>query len=55
MEMGGHNNELYNQTTKTQKQHVSIMVMMDKLSKASHYILVKSTYKSINIVDIFMK
>jgi len=31
------------------------MVVVDKLSKATHFILVKSTYKVINIVDIFMK
>ena len=31
------------------------MVVVDKLSKATHFILVKSTYKAVNIVDIFMK
>ena len=40
---------------KNVKQHDSIMVLVDKLSKASHFILVNSTYKAINIVDIFMK
>ena len=33
----------------------SIMVVVDKLSKETHFILVKSTYKAVNIVDIFMK
>ena len=37
------------------KQHDSIMFMVDKLSKESHCIPVKYTYKAINIVDIFMK
>ena len=31
------------------------MVVVEKLSKATHFIPVKSTYKAINIVDIFMK
>ena len=37
------------------KQHDSIMVIMDKLSKATHFITVKSTYKVVNIAYIFMK
>ena len=32
-----------------------IMVVIDKLSKEAHFILVKTTYKAANIVDIFMK
>ena len=31
------------------------MVVVDKLSKAAHFILVKTTYKDANIADIFMK
>ena len=31
------------------------MVVVDKLSKASHFIHVKTTYKAANIADIFMK
>ena len=31
------------------------MVVIDKLSKAAHFIPVKTTYKAINIADIFMK
>ena len=31
------------------------MVVVDKVSKVAHFIFVKSTYKTINIVDIFMK
>ena len=37
------------------KHHDSIIVVVDKLSKASHFILVKYTYKDVNIADIFMK
>ena len=40
---------------KTNKKHDSIMVVVDKLSKVTHFILVKSTFKVINIADIFMK
>ena len=39
----------------TQIQHDSIMVVVDKLSKFSHFIPVKSTYKVVHIVDIFLK
>ena len=31
------------------------MALMDKLSKSAHFIPVKSTFKAINIVEIFMK
>ena len=31
------------------------MVVVHKLSKESHFILVKTTYKAANIADIFMK
>ena len=36
-------------------QHDSIMVVVDNLTKASHFILVKSTYKADAIAKIFMK
>ena len=39
----------------TQKQHDSIMVVVDKLSKYAHFILVKSTYKVVNVAEIFLK
>ena len=37
------------------KQHDSIIAVVDKLSKSTHFISVKSTYKVVNIADIFMK
>jgi hypothetical protein len=37
------------------KQHDSIMVVVDKLTKEMHFILVKTTHKTTNIVDIYMK
>ena len=38
-----------------QNQNDSIMVVVDKLSKAAHFIPVKTTYKAANIADIFLK
>ena len=35
---------------RTTKQHDSIMVVVDKLTKSTHFILVKSTQKTTNIV-----
>ena len=39
---------------KSKKQNDSIFVLVDKLSKATHFIPVKSTYKAVHIDDIFM-
>ena len=39
----------------TWRQHDSIMVVVDKLTKASHFIRFKSTYKADAIAKIFMK
>ena len=40
---------------KSKKQNDSSFVVIDKLSKASHFIFVKLTYKAVNIADIFLK
>jgi hypothetical protein len=40
---------------KTTIQNDVIMVVVDKLSKVYHFILVKSTFKEIDIGNIFMK
>ena len=39
----------------TWRQHDSIMVVVDKLTKATHFIPVKSTHKTDDIAKIFMK
>eukprot|EP00253_Pinus_taeda_P019164 PITA_19164 len=39
----------------TRKNHDSIMVVVDKLSKAAHFIPVHSTYKVVQIAHLFMK
>ena len=36
---------------KNVKQHDSIMVVVDKLSKSNHFISVKSDFKFVNIAD----
>ena len=40
---------------KSKKQNDSIFVVVDKLLKVAHFILVKSTYKEVNIANIFLK
>ena len=40
---------------KIKKQNDSIFVVIEKMSKETHFIPVKSTYKAVNIVDIFLK
>jgi hypothetical protein len=37
------------------KQHDAIMVVVDKLSKETHFTPMKSTYKAIDIANVFMK
>ena len=37
------------------RQHDSIMVVVDKLTKEAHFIPVNSTHKTDGIVEIFMK
>jgi hypothetical protein len=40
---------------RTAKQHDSIMVVVEKRTKAAHFIQVKSTHKATNIVEIYMR
>ena len=40
---------------KNQNLNDSIMVVVDKLSKAAHFVPVKTMYKAANIADIFLK
>jgi hypothetical protein len=40
---------------KTRKQHDSIMVVGDNLTKATHFIPVKLTHKEVNIYDVYMR
>jgi hypothetical protein len=40
---------------RTSKQHDAIMVVVDKLTKAAHFIPLKTTHKATNVVDIYMR
>jgi hypothetical protein len=40
---------------RTDKHHDSIMVVVEKLTKAAHFILLKTTHKAADGADIFMK
>jgi transposase InsO family protein len=40
---------------RTNKQHDSIMVVVDKLTKVAHFVPVKTTHTAANIAEIFMK
>jgi hypothetical protein len=40
---------------RTSKQHDFIMVVVDKLTKAAHFIPVKLIHKEANIVDVYMR
>jgi hypothetical protein len=39
---------------RTRKKHDFIMVVVDKLTKAAHFIPMKITHKATNVVDIYM-
>jgi hypothetical protein len=40
---------------RTNKQHDSIMVVVDTLTKDAHFIPVNFTHKEANIVDVYMR
>jgi hypothetical protein len=40
---------------RTGKQHDSIMVVVDKLTKAAHLILLKTNHKVADVFDIFVR
>jgi hypothetical protein len=40
---------------RTRKQHDSIMVVVDKLTKVVHFIPMNITHKENNVVDIYMR
>jgi hypothetical protein len=40
---------------RTIKKHEAIMVVVDKLSKETYFVPIKSNFKAIDIVDIFIK
>jgi hypothetical protein len=40
---------------RTGKQHDSIMVVVDKITKSAHFIPLKTTHKAADVVDILMR
>jgi hypothetical protein len=40
---------------RTIKQHDSIMVVVEKLTKATHFIPLKTTHRVVDVADIFLK
>jgi hypothetical protein len=40
---------------RTNKKHDSIMVVVDKITKSTHFIPLKTTHKEANVVDIYMR
>ena len=55
MEVGGYQYGFYYGLPKSKKKNDSIFVVIDKLSKATHFIPMKLTYKVVNIANIFLK
>jgi hypothetical protein len=55
MEVGSDNNGFITGFSRTGKLHDSIMVVVDKITKPAHFIPLKNTHKSADVVDIFMK
>jgi hypothetical protein len=47
--------DLITKLPRMMKQHDSIMVVVDKLTKATHFIPIKTTHKAKNITNIYMK
>jgi hypothetical protein len=47
--------DFINQFPKTSKQHDVIVVVVDNLTKATHFIPMMVTHKATNVVDIYMR
>lgn len=47
--------DFINRFPRTRGQHDSIMSVVEKLTKYAHFILVKATFKAIDIIEIFLK
>jgi hypothetical protein len=53
--MGSCNNGFHHRIARTRKQHDAIMVVVDKLTKAAHFIPMKATHKATDVGDIYIK
>ena len=41
--------------SRTSRQHDSIMIVVDKLTKVAHFITVKSTYSTTEVAHVFIR
>ena len=55
MEVGVISMDFITDFPQIKKKNDSIFVVINKLSKEAHFIPVKSTYKTVNIAEIFLK
>ena len=55
LEMGGQFNGFHYSLLRTSRQHDSIMVVVDRLKKLAHFILVNSTYSVNDVAQVFMR
>jgi hypothetical protein len=55
VEVGSGNNRFITKLPRTNKQHDAIMVVVNKLTKDAHFILVNITHKQAKITDIYLK
>ena len=53
--MGGYFHGLHYKFSNELRQHDSIMVVVDKLKKETHFLPINSTHKTDDIAKIFMK
>jgi hypothetical protein len=51
----GSGNDFINNFPKTMRKHDSIMVVMEKLNKEAHFILVKLAHKDTNVEEFYLK
>jgi hypothetical protein len=54
MEMGGDRNGFHNWIARTQGGYDSIWVIVDRLTKVAHFILVKMTYSGAKLAELYM-
>ena len=52
--MGGHFHGLHRSFDRTSRQHGSIMVVVDRLTKVAHFIPMKTTYSDKDVTQVFI-
>ena len=55
MEMAVHSMDFITCLLRTVKQHDSIIIEVDRLSKVAHFIPVKTTYSASEVAQVFSK